>query len=280
MLKRILLPVLIAVCCLLSSCYSQSDLVAEYKDGYYAGYELGLEESYDYGYEVGHSDGFIEGYEDGYADGWDSFLIDDFQDYWEDWLFQAYDITEPELCVLLGLPTDSPSPSPSPAPTATPTPTPAPTFAVLTVSSRGDSVSKVQSRLNDLGFDAGVVDGIYGNQTAAAVSAFQRVAGLPISGKVSYQTMTALFKATAPTVPPATATPRPTVRVTATPRPTARPTATPAPQVKYIGNRNSYKFHYTWCSSVDQMKESNKVFFYYRSDATSRGYVPCKRCDP
>lgn len=49
----------------------------------------------------------------------------------------------------------------------------------------------------------------------------------------------------------------------------------------YIGNKNTKKFHYDWCSSVDQMKESNK--FYYtgtRYEMIAKGYEPCKRCDP
>jgi methylphosphotriester-DNA--protein-cysteine methyltransferase len=51
-------------------------------------------------------------------------------------------------------------------------------------------------------------------------------------------------------------------------------------EVAYIGNRNSKKFHYPSCSSVDDMKESNKVEFYSRDEATSAGYDPCGRCHP
>ena len=49
----------------------------------------------------------------------------------------------------------------------------------------------------------------------------------------------------------------------------------------YVGNKSSRKFHYDWCSSVDQMKESNK--YYYtgtREEMIKKGYEPCKRCDP
>lgn len=48
----------------------------------------------------------------------------------------------------------------------------------------------------------------------------------------------------------------------------------------YIGNRNSHKFHYADCSSVDSMKEKNKVELQSREDAVSAGYIPCKRCNP
>lgn len=48
----------------------------------------------------------------------------------------------------------------------------------------------------------------------------------------------------------------------------------------YIGNANTKKFHYSYCSSVDRMNESNKVSLSNRDTAVSRGYVPCKRCNP
>lgn len=48
----------------------------------------------------------------------------------------------------------------------------------------------------------------------------------------------------------------------------------------YIGNRNTGKFHYANCSSVDRMKESNKVPLSTREEAINSGYVPCKRCNP
>lgn len=48
----------------------------------------------------------------------------------------------------------------------------------------------------------------------------------------------------------------------------------------YTGNRNTGKFHDADCSSVDDMKESNKVSLDSRESAISQGYVPCKRCNP
>lgn len=54
-----------------------------------------------------------------------------------------------------------------------------------------------------------------------------------------------------------------------------------APQTSsYIGNRNTGKFHYADCSSVNDMKDSNQVSFDSRESAISQGYVPCKRCNP
>ena len=49
----------------------------------------------------------------------------------------------------------------------------------------------------------------------------------------------------------------------------------------YILNKSSKKFHYPWCSSVSDMKESNKIYFTgTRDDAIAKGYTPCKRCNP
>ena len=48
----------------------------------------------------------------------------------------------------------------------------------------------------------------------------------------------------------------------------------------YVGNANSGKLHYHWCSSVDVMKDSNKIIMFDRDQAVGFGYVPCKRCKP
>lgn len=49
---------------------------------------------------------------------------------------------------------------------------------------------------------------------------------------------------------------------------------------KYVGNRNTMKFHYAECDSVDDMNEKNKVFGDEREYYIENGYVPCKRCTP
>lgn len=49
----------------------------------------------------------------------------------------------------------------------------------------------------------------------------------------------------------------------------------------YILNTSTKKFHRPSCSSVGQMKESNKEeFIGSRDDVVARGYDPCKRCNP
>ena len=71
----------------------------------------------------------------------------------------------------------------------------------------------------------------------------------------------------------------------ATPEP--EPTPTPVEEEpaavggNYIGNANTGKFHYPNCSSVRQMKESNKVELSgTRDEIIAMGYDPCKRCNP
>lgn len=52
-------------------------------------------------------------------------------------------------------------------------------------------------------------------------------------------------------------------------------------QATYILNTNTKKFHYPSCSSVDDMKESNKQeFFGTRDEAVAQAYSPCGRCKP
>ncbi len=49
----------------------------------------------------------------------------------------------------------------------------------------------------------------------------------------------------------------------------------------YIGNRNTKKFHYPYCHSVDRMKESNKVYLSgTRSEIIQKGYSSCGNCNP
>ena len=51
-------------------------------------------------------------------------------------------------------------------------------------------------------------------------------------------------------------------------------------EAPYIGNKNSKKLHYADCSSVDKMKDKNKVEFYSRDEAINQGYKPCGNCNP
>ncbi len=49
----------------------------------------------------------------------------------------------------------------------------------------------------------------------------------------------------------------------------------------YVLNTNTHKFHIPSCSSVKQMKESNKRFYNgTREEVIGMGYDPCQRCNP
>jgi N-acetylmuramoyl-L-alanine amidase len=57
---------------------------------------------------------------------------------------------------------------------------------------RGEDVAELQNRLNQLGFDAGKIDGIFGSQTERAVIDFQHNRGLPEDGKAGPEVITEL----------------------------------------------------------------------------------------
>ena len=61
---------------------------------------------------------------------------------------------------------------------------------------RGDDVAALQSRLTEMGFDCGRVDGIYGELTAKAVKEFQKSAGIAVDGKCGPATVIGLIRLT------------------------------------------------------------------------------------
>lgn len=65
-------------------------------------------------------------------------------------------------------------------------------MAVLREGSSGDQVIELQTRLKELGFDPGIVDGDFGPRTTSAVRDFQRSRGLGDDGVVGPQTLAAL----------------------------------------------------------------------------------------
>lgn len=60
------------------------------------------------------------------------------------------------------------------------------------LGSRGEEVRQIQTKLKNLGYLQGNVDGIYGNQTKEAVTAFQRDHGLSPDGIAGEKTLAAL----------------------------------------------------------------------------------------
>lgn len=70
-----------------------------------------------------------------------------------------------------------------------------PTLSVAALSrygSRGSEVREIQTRLKRWGYYSGNVDGIYGDQTVAAVKYFQRKNGLKVDGIAGKQTLSAM----------------------------------------------------------------------------------------
>ena len=61
---------------------------------------------------------------------------------------------------------------------------------------RGDDVAALQSRLTEMGFDCGRVDGIYGPRTEIAVKDFQKSVGITTDGKCGPATIIALIRLT------------------------------------------------------------------------------------
>jgi micrococcal nuclease len=61
----------------------------------------------------------------------------------------------------------------------------------------------------------------------------------------------------------------------------AGPTIAGQPADKiYIGNKSTKKLHYPTCSSVGDMKDSNKIEFHSFTEAAAQGYQPCQKCKP
>ena len=53
------------------------------------------------------------------------------------------------------------------------------------------------------------------------------------------------------------------------------------PPQTYIANKKSMAFHYPACSGAQAMKEENKIVFVgSREELISKGYHPCKNCNP
>jgi len=51
-------------------------------------------------------------------------------------------------------------------------------------------------------------------------------------------------------------------------------------QGKYCGSIKSDVYHYPWCHYVAQIKPENLIWFVDEYDAVSKGYRPCKVCNP
>ena len=93
--------------------------------------------------------------------------------------------------------------------------------AVISSGSKGEAVTKLQTRLKELGYYTGSIDGAAGSGTISAVKAFQKKNGLTQTGIADAATQ-ALLYSTEALAAKATATPK------AAPTPTPIPTNAPA----------------------------------------------------
>ena len=63
-------------------------------------------------------------------------------------------------------------------------------------------------------------------------------------------------------------------------QPEPEPEPEPEPTTQYVASKNSEVFHHTWCSYVDQILASNKIYFSSREASVNSGRRPCSRCNP
>ena len=103
----------------------------------------------------------------------------------------------------------------------------------LKLGDQGVSVLYMQTRLKELGYDPGKLDGIYGRNTVAAVALFQQDYGIKLAEKekpgenASHEMLELLYAPVPDTTPTSEPTPELTPATTATPAPTHSPTQTP-----------------------------------------------------
>ena len=64
----------------------------------------------------------------------------------------------------------------------------------LSRSGNRNAIKELQQWLNDNGYEAGAVDGLYGSRTAGAVREFQKDNGLTVDGDAGKQTISAMLK--------------------------------------------------------------------------------------
>ena len=74
-----------------------------------------------------------------------------------------------------------------------PTPTPSPTPSVLSSGASGEEVRRLQTRLKDLGFYTGDIDGAFGKGTKSAVTLFQKQHDLEADGIAGAMTLKMLY---------------------------------------------------------------------------------------
>lgn len=159
-------------------------------------------------------------------------------------------------------------------------------YRSLEQGDQGEDVLALKTRLAELGYfsTATVFSKNYSEATATAVFQFQKDHGLEPTGIADPLTQAILFSdALCQSAGQLSLTRQPGAGNSPTLRPSQEQrgeTEATEKVVAYIGNSNTKKFHRLSCSSIKQMKDSNKVSLFSREEAIKKGYVPCKRCNP
>ena len=68
--------------------------------------------------------------------------------------------------------------------------------------------------------------------------------------------------------------------ISITPANTQTPEPKPAVQATYVGNKDTKRFHYDWCSYAKKIKKTYRVKLSSHEAAINDGYVPCRICKP
>ncbi len=69
------------------------------------------------------------------------------------------------------------------------------TVTALAANADKATVKGVQTTLNEAGYNCGTPDGIAGNMTASAISAYQKDKGLEVTGTITDELLSSLFPA-------------------------------------------------------------------------------------
>ncbi len=112
--------------------------------------------------------------------------------------------------VVQPVPTVTAAPAVTPAPAVTGS-IPARPTGTLRPGDRGSGVISLQTRLKQLGYYNGALDGIYGSGTTAAVTAFQRASRLTADGVAGSRTYAVLYAGSTAAAPVQTAAPAPVI---------------------------------------------------------------------
>lgn len=50
-------------------------------------------------------------------------------------------------------------------------------------------------------------------------------------------------------------------------------------QKKYVASKSGSAYHYPWCPGAAKIKEENKIWFFTKEEAESKGYKPAQNCE-